>query len=98
MILKVSIFYTIIIIISDINNSNQFEKSLKGAFTPILILITIIFLINFFNKRLDQFIIFFIGGVLSLIIKASFFLIYYMTQKYMEVGFWCQFIIYYLFD
>jgi len=73
MILKVSIFYTIIIIISDINNSNQVENSLKGAFTPILILITIIFLINFFNKRLDQFIIFFIGGVLSLIIKASFF-------------------------
>ena len=50
--IKVSLFYVLLIAISDIYNSNSLYNSLKGAFTPIVILVTIIFLINFFtNKR-----------------------------------------------
>tara|TARA_B110000971_G_scaffold155450_1_gene158826 strand:+ start:47 stop:1279 length:1233 start_codon:yes stop_codon:yes gene_type:complete len=63
--IKVSLFYVLLIAISDIYNSNSLYNSLKGAFTPIVILVTIIFLINFFTNKRKEFIIFLIGCIFS---------------------------------
>ena len=71
--IKVSLFYVLIIVISDIYNSNSLYNSLKGAFTPILILVTIIFLINFFTNKRKEFIIFLIGCIFSQIFNIILF-------------------------
>jgi hypothetical protein len=77
--IKITALYMLIVLISDVYNSNSINNFIKGFTAPLLILFSIIFLFNFFKDRKKLFLMFIFGGFF-----LKLFLVFNFTELLRE--------------